>query len=76
MKEMAGCAALSCSWLWSEAEQQRGNSPGENVDACDFDTSQVIEQDKEKGDLELHFGFRFLTLPTILFLIWPLKALP
>lgn len=32
--------------------------------------------DEEKGGLELHFGFRFLALPTILFLIWPLKALP
>lgn len=33
-------------------------------------------EDKEKGDLELHFDFRFLTLPTILFLIWSLKAWP
>lgn len=32
--------------------------------------------DKEKEGLELHFGFQFLTLPTIIFLIWPLKAFP
>lgn len=33
-------------------------------------------EDKGKGDPELHFGFRILTLPTIYFLIWLFKALP
>lgn len=28
---------------------------------------------KEKGDLELHLGFRFLNLHKILYLIWSLK---
>lgn len=27
-------------------------------------------EEKEKGDLELHFGFRFLTIHKVLFLIW------